>query len=59
LRPDAAWSTAPISARHDEAGTLHCFAAASTSISRAAAPASRSGFQEDITLSLPPVPVSV
>src|SRR5258706_21727 len=48
--------TTPFSARQDFLSTLHFCAAASTSISRAAAPALRMGSQDERTLELPPVP---
>ncbi len=54
-RPEAAWTTEPFSARQDPGSTPHRAAAAPTSISRAAAPALRSGSQDCRTLDEPPV----
>src|SRR5881296_3846950 len=50
------WITAPFSARHAALSTPQVSAAALTSISRAAAPALRSGVNAARTLVLPPVP---
>ncbi len=44
-------------ARHEDASTPHCWAAAATSMKRAAAPALRSVSYEPRTLLLPPVPI--
>ena len=44
-RPVASWTTSPSCARQDFGSTLQRLAAAATSMIRAVAPASRSGFQ--------------
>src|SRR3984957_4982360 len=46
----------PFSVRQVDLSTFHSFAAACSSMSRAAAPALRIGSHEDRTLELPPVP---
>src|ERR1700720_2972090 len=46
----------PFSVRQVDLSTVHCVAAAWSSMSRAAAPALRIGSHEDRTLELPPVP---
>jgi hypothetical protein len=58
-RPLPACRTDPVSARQAVRSTFHCCAAASISISRAAAAARRSSGQLEMTLSLPPVFMSV
>src|SRR5437660_2240318 len=55
VRPLVVCRTTPASARHSVRGTFHVSAAAEISISRAAAPARRSGSQPDCTLRLPTV----
>ena len=47
--------TSPFSVRHEAGSTLHFAAAASISIARAAAPATRIGFQNARTEVEPPV----
>jgi hypothetical protein len=54
-RPLLPCSTSPFSVRHSDGSTLQLFAAASSSIARAAAPALRSGSDMPATLVLPPV----
>src|ERR1043166_4724657 len=56
LRPEAWWLTRPAAVTHSEAFTPQRAAAAATSISRAAAPARRSGIHAPFrTLELPTV----
>ncbi len=54
--PEAVFTTALLSVWHALGSTLHRFAAAAISISRAAAPAFASGSHDPRTLVLPPVP---
>ncbi len=55
VRPLGAWVMTLFAARHSDAATPHCAAAAAISISRAVAPALRSGSWELRMLRLPPV----
>ncbi len=55
LRPDGPWVITPRSTRHSASGTPQPFAAAATSIIRAAAPPLRTYSWESRTPRLPPV----
>ena len=57
LRPEPAWITTPLLARHSATGTAQPCAAAATSMARALAPACRIGSQLSLMLDEPPVTI--